>query len=81
MEAPSIMNRRPMAAEAPRPARPIPPANTGLLKSASRVVNDVVDGSGIFLVMGESFCLSHGLDAWMKLGKPDGSRWWGNFIM
>lgn len=37
-----------MAAEAPRPARPMPPANTGLLKSASRVVSDVVDGSGIF---------------------------------
>ena len=39
-----MVHRRPRVAAAPRPARPMPPANTGLSKRASKENGDVVGG-------------------------------------
>src|SRR5688572_14636346 len=44
--APWMSARRPNAAAAPRPARPMPPAKTGLVKRASRPRMDGADGAG-----------------------------------
>ncbi len=72
--APAIVQRRPRVAAAPMPARPAPPAKTGLLKRVSRRGNEDVGRVGSSAIVWhclEKFCVTRNLAAFYTLAGKD----------